>query len=130
MTPMVLFEVGSIPVYAHLALLWAGIAVCLTIACLAMRKQGIPMRGLVMFAPLAVFLGFALAHLFYCLVRLEHTVYDAQATSFLYFWEEHDMLYGGMVGCALAALVTAKAMHRSALGLLDAIAPAGALMIS
>ena len=130
MTPMVLFQAGSIPVYADQALLWAGILLCLTIACRAMRKQGYAVRNLLVFAPLTVFLGFASAHVFYCLVRLEHTLYDAQAISFLYFWDDHDMLYGGMVGCALAALVAAKGAHRSTLGLLDAIAPAGALMIA
>lgn len=88
------------------------------------------MRSLALFAALAILLGFALAHLGYGLVRLDYTLHDAQPLSLLAVWDGHYLLYGGMAGCALAAVLVAKGASRPALSLLDTLAPVGALMIA
>ena len=130
MDAIVLFTLGSQPVYAAPLLLWAGILACLAIACRQMRSLGYPTRSLALFALLAIILGFVLAHLGYGLVRLDYTLHDAQPLSLLAVWDGHYLLYGGMAGCALAVVLVAKGANRSALSLLDTLAPIGALMIA
>ena len=128
--PIALFNVGPLTVYAHTVVLWAGIFICLSLAWRSMTKQEYPVRSRRGFALLAVLMGFVLAHMGYGLVRLGFMLNESSLTSLLAFWQGQYMLYGGMLGCVLAAAIVARLSRRRILVLLDALAPTGALMIA
>ena len=130
MASVVLFKAGAFPVYAHLVVLWGGMLICLGIVHNTMAKLGYGKGSFWSFSALAVLLGFALSHLFYGLARWGFVGKDNRTASLLFFWEGHYMLYGGMLGCALAALLVSLLYKHSTWKLLDTIAPAGALMIA
>jgi len=129
MKPIALLTIGQVAVHAHQVLVGVGILLSLALASIVARKAALPKRSYFMFAPLAVLLGFMFAHFFYCMASFEQVLYDLPPGTFFHFWDGRYMLYGGMVGCVLAAWVAAKLTHCSALRMLDAIAPAGIMMI-
>lgn len=130
MSPILLTAEGSPEIYLHRVVLWAGIFLCALLAVFFLRHKSFPLRTAGIFLPLAFFLGFFCAHLGYGLVRIEYALYDRSILWLFQFWSGGYMLYGGMLGVALAALIAAKSTRVSTLSLMDAIAPAGALLIA
>ena len=130
MSPILLFSIGSLEIYLHHAVLWLGIVLCMLLCIPALKKQGFSGPTRTVFLPLALLLGFLFAHLCYGLLRIEYALYDRSLLWLLMFWEGGYMLYGGMLGVALAALFSAKITKSSALKLMDSIAPVGALLIA
>ncbi|MEG1775027.1 MAG: prolipoprotein diacylglyceryl transferase [Clostridia bacterium] len=124
------FAIGSITLYAYQVLLAASIALCFWLFARRARREGLPGRAVGAFAPLGVFLGFFMGHLGYCLMRFQYALYDRPAGYFFQFWAGDYMLYGAMAGCALAVWLAARLTRCEPLKLLDALAPAGALMIA
>ena len=130
MSPILLFSIGSLEIYLHHAVLWLGIAACLLLCIPALKKQGFSAKTCRVFLPAALLFSFLFAHLCYGLLRFEYALYDRSLLWLVMFWDGGYMLYGGMLGVALAAVLSAKATGASSLKLMDAVAPAGALMIA
>ena len=130
MSPILLFSIGSFEICLHHAVLWLGIVLCMLLCIPALRKHGFNAQTQMIFLPLALVFGFLFAHLCYGLLRIEYALYDRSLLWLLMFWEGGYMLYGGMLGVALAALLSAKLSNASALKLMDAAAPVGALLIA
>lgn len=134
MEPIELFTILNVTVCAHQALLAAAVPLCLWLGVLGARRAGLPARATLWFAPLGVLLGLFFAHLGFCLLRLGDVLNYYGAGYLWRFWEGDGlhayMLYGGLLGCALAAWLAARLAGVSALKLMDALAPAGALMMA
>ena len=113
--------------WAH-AVLWLGLLICLGLSVRTMLKSSYSIREALLFVPLCLLLGFFFAHLFHSLVRLDDVIYGSFASLFA-FWNGGYMLFGGMAGVALAALLVARFSMRSSLELMDLLAPIGALCI-
>ena len=71
---------------------------------------------------LAVFLS----HLLYCLVDVEYTLYTYSFGYLFAFWEHGYMVYGGILGAALALVLVGG---KDRLKMLEQYAPSGALML-
>jgi len=130
MSPILLFSLGTLEVYLHHIVLWAGIILCLFLGLTMLRRQGFSSRAAACFLPLALLFGFFFSHLCYGLLRIEYALYDQSLLWLFMFWKNGSMLYGGMLGVMLAALLSARLSKVSALRLMDTVAPAGALMIA
>ena len=130
MSPILLTPEGAPAIYLHHVVLWAGIVLCAAWACASLCKKTFSGRTSVLFVSLSVLLGFFCAHLGYGLLRIEYALYDRSPLWLVTFWDGGYMLYGGLLGVVLAAFIAAKASRASAVKLMDAVAPAGALMIA
>lgn len=114
--------------WAHAAL-WLGLLLCEALCVRVMIKNSYSLRDALIFVPLSLLLGFFFAHLGYCLVRFDDVIYGS--VSWLWrFWDGGYMLYGGMLGAALAAVIIARFSMRSPVELMDLLAPFGALCIA
>lgn len=130
--PIELFEIAGFTLYAHQALLAVAVLACGALCAVNVRRAGLPHASVLYFLPLAIVMGMLLAHLSFCLLRFGDVSYRGIGYLFR-FWEGDDlhayMLYGGMAGCAIAAWLAAKLAKASPVKLMDAIAPAAALML-
>lgn len=106
-----------------------GVAAALTLGALRAAKNGVRGGVVVAFSALALLLGSFFAHLFYCVVPWDFMLMERPLITTLSFWQGGYMLYGGVFGCLLAAWLTSRFTGHKLGQLVDAYAPAGALMI-
>ena len=125
----VLFHVAGLPVSLYAVCIVASLAVGLLALYLNQRREGLREETTEIFALLALPLGLLGARAFYCLARLSLYM-EIGAGSIFRLWEGGYALWGVIGGAALAAVLTAKITHQSALKLLDTMAAPGALVIA
>lgn len=90
-------------------------------------KAGIKQRKILLATLLLPLLTAFFSHLCYCLVDLEYTIYSYSVGYLFAFWERGGMVYGGMLGAALALWI---AGGKDGLKMLEQYAPSGAWMIA
>jgi Prolipoprotein diacylglyceryltransferase len=123
------FKIGNAGVSAYgltiaLAALFSGL-----LATVCFKKAGLKKGNAATFALIAIPLALFGARLFFCLMRLDYVLNDAGPTFFFRLREGGFVLYGALAGGALAAWLAAKLTGQKATALMDAAAPAAALMI-
>lgn len=124
---MMLFEIGvTHPLASGLTLL-AGAVCALGLGWLRARKAGFAPARLALCTVLAPLCAAFVSHLLYCLVSLPEVLYSHTPGFWLAFWQNGQMMYGGLLGVVLALLL---AGGRKALRLMDAYAPSAALMLA
>lgn len=109
--------------------LWLGCILCEALCVQAMRKNSYSVRAALGFALLSLAAGWLIGHICYAFVRIDDTLHAAHPLVSLLFGNG-SMLYGGMLGVVLSAMLTARMASSSAVKLLDLIAPFGALCIA
>ena len=90
-------------------------------------KAGIKQSRIILATLLLPLFTAFFSHLFYCLVDLEYTIYSYSVGYLFAFWERGGMVYGGMLGAALALWA---AGGKDGLKMLEHYAPSGAWMIA
>lgn len=113
---------GEISVYGLLMIL-GGIAAAVWLIALA-GKKGLPRTGGAVYCLLCAFLGLLLGRAVYCAVRFDRVFYDAMGdfaglSPFFDVRVGSVNIGGGLLGCILAAPITAKLCGRKAADYLD-----------
>ena len=126
---MLHFSIGQTTVYAYGLAVMAAAVASLAVAGLMMKKRDLPKDALSWFALLCMPLSVLCARLGYCLIRFGW--FSAKGIGwFFQFSDGGYVLYGALLGGALAALLTARITRGSFAKLADALAAPAALMIS
>jgi len=121
-----MFAIGTENLAAFAVTMAVGAVLALALGWFRCKKAGItPKRILLATVLLPLFTAF-FAHLLYCMVDLENTLYSYSFWHLFMFWQPGYMVYGGMLGVVLA-LVVAGGKER--MNLLEQFAPSLALMI-
>ena len=107
-----------------------GAVLALAMGALSARKKQISLRTCAVFSGLSVLFTLFFAHLFQCLMRLDYVLNEQSFLHLFTFWEGGFMLYGGLFGALLAAFAAGKLTGVCPLKVMDAYAPAGAVMIA
>ena len=119
----------GITFYPYGTALAAAAGLCLLLAALNAKKTGLKQGTIALFAPLAVVLGVLCARLLYCLFCWSWFT-EKGIGYFFTLNEGRFMLYGAAIGCALAALQTAKRTGQTFGRVADTVAAPAALMIA
>lgn len=125
---MTLFQIGSLSVFGYGSLIALAAGAALLLMTRLARKQGLPVGTVSWFAVLAIPMVLLLARAGYCLANLKWAL-ERSPGFFFQFTKGGFLLYGGLVGGVLAALLTARIVKQPAVRVLDAAAAPCALLI-
>ena len=120
--------VGNVTVSLYGVVLAASAVLCALLTCFSARKQKDSRKAVGLFALLALALGFLGAWLGYGLVNL-NWVLEHGLQVMLRETSRRLLPYGALLGCVLAAFLSARAAGGKAAALLDAMAAPAALFI-
>lgn len=126
---MTLFQIGSLSFYGYGALIALAALAALLLMAFMGKKQGLPEGTVSWFAVLGIPLAFLMARAGYCLANITW-VLERSPGFFFQFAKGGFLLYGGVAGGILAALLTAKINKLPLSRLLDAAAAPAALVIT
>lgn len=122
-----MFAIGLENRALYLAVMLLGAALALGLGWYRCARAGVDGRRVVWATVLLPLCTMFFSHLLYCMVDIEYTLYSYGFGYLLAFWEPGGMLYGGILGGALAlALAGGKERDR----LFEQYAPSGAWMIA
>lgn len=123
------FSLFGLPVTLFALLMTAALAIGLGVFFLCGKKAGCSGDALWRTALLSLPLGLIGARLFYCMGNV-YLYEEIGLDAALRLWEGGYALWGAVGGAALAAFLSGRMSRVPVSGLLDAAAPAGALMIA
>jgi len=122
-----MFTIGQENRLLYAIVMLAGSALALGLGWRRCEKAKIGRGKTVLATVLLPFFTVFFAHLLYCLVDVEYTIYCYSFGYLFAFWQPGYMLYGGMLGAALGLLVIGG---KDSLKMLEQYAPGAALMIA
>lgn len=126
---MTLLKIGSLSVFGYGSLIALAALAALILMAYMGKKQGLPAGTVSWFAVLAIPFALLLARAGYCLTNLKW-VLERSPGFFFQFTKGGFLLYGGVAGGILAALLTARLVKQPVARLLDVIAAPAALVIA
>lgn len=131
--PLSEFSVGSLTVYPYGCFLALSILIAALYAAFSFRKAKLGPDALTWFLLFALPLGLLCSRLCCCLCGLDQTLQYVEEDGILYLLYFHRgglMIFGAMLGCFLALLITARVTGNDSAALADALAGPALLLIA